>query len=70
MIPKSLPSTTTFTPVPDPLLGELLKSIDSLDELKCILRALWHIHRRKGPSPVRHPGGTESRPGASQRPVP
>ena len=49
MIPQSLPSTTTFTPVPDPLLGELLRDIDSLSELKCILRALWHIHRRKGP---------------------
>lgn len=48
MNPKSLPSTTTFTPVPDPLLGDVLKSIDSLDELKCILRALWHIHRKKG----------------------
>ena len=48
MNPKSLPSTTTFTPVPDPLLGEVLKSIDSLTELKCILRALWHIHRKKG----------------------
>ena len=48
MNPKSLPSTTTFTPVPDPLLGDVLKSIDSLTELKCILRALWHIHRKKG----------------------
>ncbi len=48
MNPKSLPSTTTFTPVPDPLLGDVLKSIDSLAELKCILRALWHIHRKKG----------------------
>ena len=48
MNPKSLPSTTTFTPVPDPLLGDVLQSIDSLAELKCILRALWHIHRKKG----------------------
>ena len=48
MTPKSLPSTTTFTPVPDPLLGDVLKGIDSLAELKCILRALWHIHRKKG----------------------
>ena len=48
MNPKSLPSTTTFTPVPDPLLGDVLRSIDSLAELKCILRALWHIHRKKG----------------------
>ena len=48
MNPKSLPATTTFTPVPDPLLGDVLQSIDSLAELKCILRALWHIHRKKG----------------------
>ncbi len=48
MTPKSLPSTTTFTPVPDPLLGDMLKGIDNLAELKCILRALWHIHRKKG----------------------
>ena len=48
MNPKSLPSTTTFTPVPDPLLGDVLRSMDSLAELKCILRALWHIHRKKG----------------------
>ena len=48
MTPKSLPSTTSFTPVPDPLLGDVLKSIDNLAELKCILRALWHIHRKKG----------------------
>ena len=48
MNPKSLPSTTTFTPVPDPLLGDVLKNIDSLAELKCILRATWHIHRKKG----------------------
>lgn len=48
MTPKSLPSTTTFTPVPDPLLGDVLKNIDDLAELKCILRALWHIHRKKG----------------------
>lgn len=48
MNPKSLPYDTTFTPVPDPLLGDVLKSIDSLAELKCILRALWHIQRKKG----------------------
>ena len=48
MTPKSLPSTTTFTPVPDPLLGDVLKNINDLAELKCILRALWHIHRKKG----------------------
>lgn len=48
MNPTSLPSTTTFTPVPDPLLGDLLRSMDSLAELKCILRALWYLHRKKG----------------------
>ena len=49
MNPRTMPRTTTFTPVPDPLLGPLLESIDDLSELKCILRALWHIHQKKGP---------------------
>ena len=48
MNPRTMPRTTTFTPVPDPLLGPLLESIDDLSELKCILRALWHIHQKKG----------------------
>ena len=49
MSPATLPRDTTFTPVPDPLLGPILSSLDDLAELKCILRGLWHIHRMKGP---------------------
>lgn len=45
---SALPATTTFTPVPDPLLGPILQSIADLMELKCILRALWHINQKKG----------------------
>ena len=48
MNPRTMPRTTTFTPVPDPLLGPILETIDDLSELKCILRALWHIHQKKG----------------------
>ena len=46
---STFPLGTSFTPVPDPLLGPILESIDDLSELKCILRALWHLHRKKGP---------------------
>ena len=49
MRPSSFPVGTSFTPVPNPLLGAILESIDNLAELKCILRALWHLHRKKGP---------------------
>ena len=39
---------TRLTPVPDPLLGTLLRDIDDLLELKCVLRALWLLHRKRG----------------------
>ena len=48
MTQSPFPRDTTFTPVPDPLLGPALGSIDNLDDLKGILRALWHLHRKKG----------------------
>ena len=48
MNPGTFPTGTSFTPVPDPILGTMLLSIDDLSELKCILRALWHINRMKG----------------------
>ncbi|MQF70087.1 DnaD domain protein [SAR202 cluster bacterium AD-804-J14_MRT_500m] len=48
MKPPTFPNGTSFTPVPDPLLGTMLSSMDDLCELKCILRALWHINRMKG----------------------
>ncbi len=41
-------------PVPAPLLGDLLADIDDLAELKVTLRAIWHIHQKKGvPRPLR-----------------
>ena len=51
---KSLmfPSGTSFTPIPNPLLGPLLTSIEDINELKCILRCLWHIHKKKGPARI------------------
>ncbi|MBM3926353.1 MAG: DnaD domain protein [SAR202 cluster bacterium] len=42
------PRGTSFTPVPDPLLGNVLQSVEDVRELKCILRTLWHLHRKKG----------------------
>ena len=49
---SGFPRGTQYTPVPNPLLGPLLENIDDLAELKCTLRALWHIHQRG-----RHKGG-------------
>lgn len=40
---------TLYTPVPEPVLGSLLEEIESLTELKCTLRALWLLHRKKEP---------------------
>ena len=48
MTSSAFPIDTSYTPVPDPLLGSILESIEDLLELKCILRALWYIHRKKG----------------------
>ena len=48
------PPGVDFIPVPAPLLGDLLGEIDDLAELKVTLRAIWHIHQKKGvPRPVR-----------------
>jgi len=42
-----------FTPVPNPLLASLLEEIDSLDELKVILRTIHGLHRqRKVPASI------------------
>jgi DnaD/phage-associated family protein len=48
MTPPVFPRGTSFTPVPDPLLGNILQSVEDLRDLKCILRTLWHLHRKKG----------------------
>ena len=39
---------TRYTPVPNPLFGPLLEAIEDPAELKCTLRAIWHLHQKKG----------------------
>jgi DnaD/phage-associated family protein len=41
---------TRYTPVPDPLLGPLLEEIQDLAELKCTMRVVYLLHRRRGAS--------------------
>ena len=43
---RGFPPGTTFTPVPDPLLGPILEQIDDLAELKCTLRVLWLLKHK------------------------
>ncbi|MFW6195301.1 MAG: DnaD domain-containing protein [Chloroflexota bacterium] len=45
---KGFPAGFKSTPVPSPLLANLLEEIDDIAELKLTLRAIWFIHRRKG----------------------
>ncbi len=47
------PRGVRFTPVPNPLLASLLEEIDSLAELKVVLRVIHALHRqRKVPSSI------------------
>ncbi|MFQ5860035.1 MAG: DnaD domain-containing protein [Dehalococcoidia bacterium] len=46
--PVPFPPGTRYTPVPNPLFGPLLESIEGLAELKCTLRLLWLLHQKKG----------------------
>lgn len=47
------PRGVQFTPVPNPLLAALLEEIDSLDELKVVLRTVHALHRqRKVPASI------------------
>ena len=47
------PRGLQFTPVPNPLLASLLEDIDSLDELKVVLRTIHALHRqRKVPASI------------------
>ena len=47
------PRGVQFTPVPSPLLASLLEEIDSLDELKVVLRTIHALHRqRKVPASI------------------
>ena len=45
---SGFPRGTQYTPVPNPLLGPLLETIDDPAELKCTLRALWCLHQKRG----------------------
>lgn len=42
---------TRYSSVPNAILGPLLAEIDSLAELKCVLRVLGMVHSRRGASP-------------------
>lgn len=47
------PRGVQFTPVPNPLLASLLEEIDSLDELKVVLRTIHGLHKqRKVPASI------------------
>ena len=40
------PAGVAFTPVPSPLLGELLERLDNVDELRIVLRAIWLLSKK------------------------
>ena len=45
---SGFPKGAQYTPVPNPLFGPLLEAIDDTAELKCTLRTIWLLHRKKG----------------------
>lgn len=48
MVFSGFPRGTRHTPVPDPVFGPLLESVEDTAELKCTLRAMWLLHRKRG----------------------
>ena len=42
------PRGMRYVPVPGPIFGSLLEQFDDLAELKCVLRVIWMLHRKKG----------------------
>ena len=42
------PRGVRYVPVPSPVLGELLTQIDDLAEMKCVLRVIWLLQRKRG----------------------
>ncbi len=44
---SGFPRDTRYTPVPSPLLGELLMEVQSVEELKCVLRVVGMVHQRR-----------------------
>jgi len=52
-VKDGFPRGVQFTPVPNPLLASLLETIDSLDELKVVLRTIHGLHKqRKVPASI------------------
>jgi DNA replication protein len=52
-VKDGFPRGVQFTPVPNPLLASLLQEIDSLDELKVVLRTIHGLHKqRKVPASI------------------
>ncbi len=45
---SGFPPKVHYTPVPNPLFGQLLEEIDDLAELKCTLRVIWLVNQKKG----------------------
>lgn len=45
---SGFPSGTRYTSVPNPLLGPLLEEIQTLAELKVVLRGIWLLQRSRG----------------------
>ena len=45
---SGFPRDVRSTPVPNPLFGELLEQIDDIAELRCTLRLVWLLNRKKG----------------------
>jgi DnaD/phage-associated family protein len=46
-VKDGFPRGVQFTPVPNPLLASLLEEIESLDELKIVLRVVHGLHRQR-----------------------
>jgi DNA replication protein len=52
-VKDGFPRGVQFTPVPNPLLASLLEEIDSIDEIKVVLRTIHALHRqRKVPASI------------------
>ena len=43
------PPDVRYFPIPAPIFGPLLEEIDTLAELKTVIRVLWMIQQKKGP---------------------
>ena len=43
------PPGVRYFPIPAPIFGPLLEEIDTLGELKTVIRVLWMIQQKKGP---------------------